>query len=62
MIKSDKKKEEPISDSENKTENIEKEADKLEVVQEKLLRTMEPLIFFEIALATTIIHLTIDIT
>ena len=40
MIKSDKKKEEPISDSENKTENIEKEADKLEVVQEKLLRTM----------------------
>ena len=40
MIKSDKKKEQPISGPGNKTENIEKEADKLEVIQEKLLRTM----------------------
>ena len=40
MIKSDKKKEEPISESEEKTENIEKEEDKFKVVQEKLLRTM----------------------
>ena len=40
MIKSDKKKEKPISESEEKTENIEKEEDKFKVVQEKLLRTM----------------------